>query len=180
MDKQGWILICNSKEPLPIWRSRTITIIEITHAAALREIRLVPGQIANIISYRIITANCSRLPLPTSLHTATPVATRRPRSLCPLTPSLSPPPSLLPMLYQNPLYPSPFFDGTVILDAAIHERPERSLTWSIVDNSHDKIARMKGDQKNLFLYPSFVCIIMSMALYHPRHFINSYERISLF
>lgn len=27
------------------------------------------GQIANIISYRIITANCSGLPLPTNLHT---------------------------------------------------------------------------------------------------------------
>lgn len=32
-------------------------------------------QIANIISYRIITANCSGLPLPTSLHTTTPLAT---------------------------------------------------------------------------------------------------------
>lgn len=59
------------------------------------EIRLVPGQIANIISYRIIMANCSRLPLPTSLHTVTPVATQHPRSLCP-------PPAVV--LYQNPLY----------------------------------------------------------------------------
>lgn len=79
-----------NRNPFSVWRSRTITIIEITHAAALREIRLVPGQIANIISYRIITANCSRLPLPTSLHTATPVATRRPRFLCPLTSSSLP------------------------------------------------------------------------------------------
>lgn len=38
------------------------------------------NQIASIISYRIITANCSGLPLPTSLHTARPLW--RPGSLC--------------------------------------------------------------------------------------------------
>jgi len=148
-ENRGWYLFTiaerNSLSRLTI--TITITIIEITHATALREIRLVPGQIANIISYRIITANCSRLPLPTSLHSATPVAARPPRALSlppslPLPLSLSLSLSLFLSLSLSILWPSTSFHAlsesalsisflrinvTDILDAAT--RCQYQISW---------------------------------------------------